>query len=38
MVTDSKRVTIQDGKMSNAQHRGSGDNGYLFEIRASSEI
>ncbi|HAN31687.1 MAG TPA: hypothetical protein DCQ06_08835, partial [Myxococcales bacterium] len=38
MVADSKRITIEQCSMRNAQHRGSGGNGYLFEIRRSSEI
>lgn len=38
MVTESKRVTVQDTTMGLAQHRGGGGNGYLFEVRQSSEV
>ena len=38
IVTHSKRVTIAESSMSQAIHRGGGGNGYLFEIRQSSEI
>ena len=34
----SKRVTIARSRMANAQHRGGGGCGYLFEIRQSNEI
>ena len=34
----SKRVTVADSAMSFPEHRGSGGNGYLFEVRQSSEI
>lgn len=37
-VSGSKRVTIADCGMEKAQHRGEGGNGYLFEVRYSSEI
>lgn len=38
LVRDSKRVTLEQCRMSDAQHRGSGGNGYLFEIRTSNEV
>lgn len=37
-ILASKRVTIIDSRMEQAQHRGGGGNGYLFEISQSSEI
>ena len=37
-IQASKRVTVRDCKMGKAQNRGPGGNGYLFEIRQSSEI
>jgi hypothetical protein len=37
-VLDSRRVTIADTTLQNAQHRGDGGNGYLFEISRSNEI
>jgi hypothetical protein len=38
LVTHSKRVTVADCRMERAQHRGGGGNGYLFEVRQSSEV
>ena len=38
IVRDSKRVTVADSVMENPQHRGGGGNGYLFEVRISSEV
>ena len=38
LITDSKRVTVADSALSFAQNRGGGGNGYLYEIRRSSEI
>ena len=38
LIEDSKRVTIADTHLANAQNRGTGGNGYLFEIRRSNEI
>jgi hypothetical protein len=38
IVRFSKRVTIKDCDMREAENRGSGGNGYLFEILQSSEI
>ncbi|NOZ00627.1 MAG: hypothetical protein GXP54_01900, partial [Deltaproteobacteria bacterium] len=38
LVMLSKRVTIADCHMGFAQNRGSGGNGYLFELKQSSEI
>jgi hypothetical protein len=37
-IVGSKRVTVAETIMENAQHRGSGGNGYLFEISQSNEI
>ncbi|MHB8878545.1 MAG: glycosyl hydrolase family 28-related protein, partial [Myxococcaceae bacterium] len=37
-VVGSKRVTVAACRMAAAQHRGSGGNGYLFEVSASSEV
>ncbi len=38
IVADSKRVTVADSALGYAQNRGSGGNGYLFEIGRSSEV
>ena len=38
LVFQSRHVTIRDVHLANAQHRGGGGNGYLFEIRQSNEI
>lgn len=38
LVERSKRVTIAEVTLENAQHRGSGGNGYLFEILRSSDV
>lgn len=38
LVATSKRVTIDGVTLENAQHRGSGGNGYLFEVLRSSEV
>ncbi len=38
VVRLSKRVTITDTHLAHAENRGGGGNGYLFEIRQSSEI
>lgn len=38
VIRASRRVTIADTHLARAQHRGSGGNGYLFEIRTSNEI
>lgn len=37
-VLDSRRVTVTDCYLAEAQHRGSGGAGYLYEISRSSEI
>ncbi len=37
-VGDSKRVTVADCEFAQAQNRGEGGNGYLYEISRSSEI
>lgn len=37
-VMSSKRVTVADSAMGHAMHRGDGGNGYLFEMRQSSEL
>ena len=38
IVERSKRVTVANSTLENAQHRGDGGNGYLFEITRASEI
>lgn len=38
LVLQSRFVTIRDVHMANAQHRGTGGNGYLFELRQSNEV
>ena len=38
IVLHSKRVTVADSTMENAQNRGDGGNGYLFEVSRSSEV
>lgn len=38
LVSDSKRVTVTDTDLGYAENRGSGGNGYLFEVRRSNEI
>ena len=38
LISNAKRVTVADTVLQNAEHRGDGGNGYLFEIRQSSEI
>jgi hypothetical protein len=38
LVRDSKRVTVANTTIENPQHRGGGGNGYLFEVRSSSEV
>lgn len=38
LVLNAKRVTVSDTKMGYAMNRGGGGNGYLFEMRQSSEI
>ena len=38
IVRRSMRVTVADSRMEFAQNRGGGGNGYLFEVRQSSEI
>lgn len=37
-VHQSKRVTVMNSSIGRAQHRGSGGNGYLFEVRQSNEV
>lgn len=37
-VVDSVRVTVTDTHMAEAQNRGGGGNGYLFEIGRSNEV
>jgi hypothetical protein len=37
-VARSKRVTVAEVTMERAQHRGSGGNGYLFEVTQSGEV
>ncbi|MDG1478142.1 MAG: glycosyl hydrolase family 28-related protein [Myxococcota bacterium] len=38
IVVHSKRVTVASSTMENAQHRGDGGNGYLFEVSRSAEV
>jgi len=38
VVRGSKRVTVADSSMEKPENRGGGGNGYLFEVRTSSEI
>ena len=38
LVRMAKRVTVADTTLEAAQNRGGGGNGYLFEIRQSSEV
>ncbi len=38
LVRASKRVTVADTHLADAQNRGPGGNGYLFEVRTSSEL
>jgi hypothetical protein len=38
LVIHAKRVTVTDTRLERAQNRGGGGNGYLFEIRQSSEV
>jgi hypothetical protein len=37
-IVDSRRITVADTHFAEAQHRGVGGNGYLFEISRSGEI
>ena len=37
-ILSSKRVTVIDSRMEQAQNRGGGGNGYLFEVSQSSEV
>lgn len=37
-VHQSKRVTVMNSSIGRAQNRGSGGNGYLFEVRQSNEV
>ncbi len=38
LVMESKRVTIEHTEMAEAQNRGGGGNGYLFELQRSNEV
>jgi len=38
LIHEGNRVTISDVILRNAEHRGDGGNGYLFEVRQSSEV
>jgi hypothetical protein len=38
LVEGSKRITIAETSMELSQHRGSGGNGYLFEVSRSNEV
>lgn len=37
-ISNARQVTVADCRMDNAQNRGGGGNGYLFEVRQSGEI
>ena len=37
-VLDSRRVTLTDTVLENAQNRGDGGNGYLFQVSRSNEV
>jgi hypothetical protein len=38
LIQQSKRVTVEDTVLEKAQNRGSGGNGYLFELMQASEV
>lgn len=38
LIHEGNRITIANSQMRNAENRGDGGNGYLFEIRQSSEV
>ncbi len=38
LIKHAKRVTVADSELGYPQHRGGGGNGYLFEVRQSSEV
>lgn len=38
LIHEANRVTIADTVLQNAENRGGGGNGYLFELRQSSEV
>ncbi|MBL8614296.1 MAG: hypothetical protein JNM72_01690 [Deltaproteobacteria bacterium] len=38
LIERSRRVTVAESALAAPQHRGEGGNGYLFELRASSEV
>ena len=38
IIRFAKRVTVADSEMHGAQNKGGGGNGYLFEVRQSSEV
>ena len=38
LVEDAKRVSILESSLENPQNRGSGGNGYLFEVSRTSEV
>ena len=38
LVQQSKRVTVSEVHLAEAQHRGEGGNGYLFEVMQSAEV
>lgn len=37
-IGGSRRVTVSDCRIEKSQHHGGGGNGYLFEVRSSSEV
>ena len=38
LIEMSRRVTVRNSHLANAQNRGGGGNGYLFELRQSNEV
>jgi len=38
IVRQSKRVTVANGSLESPENRGGGGNGYLYEVRQSSEV
>ena len=38
LIEDAKRVSILESSLENPQNRGSGGNGYLFEVSRTSEV
>ncbi len=38
LISNSKRITVSDCRLEKAENRGSGGNGYLFEVLKSNEV